>query len=39
MRLWVSNIPYYWSTIELEKIFSVSLLVVSTSYRFIYSNN
>jgi RNA recognition motif-containing protein len=23
MRLWISNIPYYWSTIELEKIFSV----------------
>ncbi|CAF0938129.1 unnamed protein product [Adineta steineri] len=22
MRLWISNIPYYWSTIELEKIFS-----------------
>ncbi|UJR37492.1 hypothetical protein I4U23_030195 [Adineta vaga] len=23
MRLWISNIPYYWSTIELEKIFGV----------------
>ncbi|CAF0995147.1 unnamed protein product [Rotaria magnacalcarata] len=22
MRLWISNIPYYWSTIELENIFS-----------------
>ncbi len=34
MRLWISNIPYYWSAIELEKIFSVCLF-----YLYIFFKN